>query len=139
MRHAIDKETEEPTKQTIISFMKKYFTYMAACLVALCMASCGNSKEGASKEATKKETVKKAPAKKATKKKILMPNASGLPYEMLVVMDDAQWERPVGRALFNVLDTDALPFRRGRSRPSAAPHGQYAPRQKNPGHRWFCS
>ena len=90
--------------------MKKYFTYMAACLVALCMASCGNnnSQESASKEGTKKEAVKKAQAKKAvkSKKKILMPNASGLPYEMLVVMDDEQWERPVGRALFNVLDTD---------------------------------
>ena len=83
---------------------------MAACLVALCMASCGNnnSQESASKEGTKKEAVKKAQAKKAvkSKKKILMPNASGLPYEMLVVMDDEQWERPVGRALFNVLDTD---------------------------------
>ena len=35
-----------------------------------------------------------------------MPNATGLPYEMLVVMDDAQWERPLGRAVFNVLDSD---------------------------------
>ena len=109
--------------------MKKYFTYMAACLVALCMASCGNgnSKEEASKEEAKKETVKKAQSKKAAKgkKKILMPNASGLPYEMLVVMDDEQWERPVGRALYNVLDTDVpgLPqsersFRITRVKPS---------------------
>ncbi|MBQ2969882.1 MAG: DUF4837 family protein [Bacteroidaceae bacterium] len=40
------------------------------------------------------------------KKPLLMPNATGLPYEMLVVMDDAQWDRPLGRAVFNVLDTD---------------------------------
>ena len=54
--------------------MKKYFTYMAACLVVLCMASCGNSKDGASKEETKKETVKKNPGKKVakSKKKILL-------------------------------------------------------------------
>ena len=88
--------------------MKKYFTYMAACLLVLCMASCGNSKEGNTKEETPKEIVKKAQGKKVakSKKRILMPNASGLPYEMLVVMGDEQWERPLGRAIFNVLDTD---------------------------------
>ncbi|MBQ2969217.1 MAG: DUF4837 family protein [Bacteroidaceae bacterium] len=55
-----------------------------------------------------------------------MPNATGLPYEMLVVMDDEQWERPLGRAVFNVLDTDVpgLPqsersFRISRVDPSA--------------------
>ena len=72
------------------------------------MASCGN-KEGAAKEGAKKENAKKATAKKATSKKkksLLMPNASGLPYEMLVVMDDDQWDRPLGRAVFNVLDSD---------------------------------
>ena len=87
--------------------MKKIFTYMIACLMALSMASCsnGNKKE----EVAKKESVKKEqPRKKAkkNKKSLLMPNASGLPYEMLVVMDDAQWERPLGRAVFNVLDSD---------------------------------
>ncbi len=91
--------------------MKKYFTYITACLMALCVASCGNgNKENATqketkKEATKKEQVKKN-AKAKSKKKILMPNATGLPYEMLVVMDEAQWERPLGRAVFNVLDSD---------------------------------
>lgn len=34
------------------------------------------------------------------------PVSSGRPYEMLVVIDNAQWERPAGRALFDVLDTD---------------------------------
>ena len=89
--------------------MKKTLFCIAALALALSMASCGN-KEGAAKEGAKKEDVKKkATAKKATsqkKKSLLMPNASGLPYEMLVVMDDAQWDRPLGRAVFNVLDSD---------------------------------
>lgn len=89
--------------------MKKILFCIAAFALALSMASCGN-KEGAAKEGAKKEDVKKkATAKKATsqkKKNLLMPNASGLPYEMLVVMDDAQWDRPLGRAVFNVLDSD---------------------------------
>ena len=88
--------------------MKKYLIYTVTCLMALCMASCGN-KEGAAKENTKKESVKKTTSKKVTKKKkksLLMPNATGLPYEMLVVMDDEQWDRPLGRAVFNVLDSD---------------------------------
>ena len=88
--------------------MKKTLFCIAALALALSMASCGN-KEGAAKEGAKKENAKKATAKKATSKKkknLLMPNASGLPYEMLVVMDDAQWDRPLGRAVFNVLDSD---------------------------------
>lgn len=83
---------------------------MFAGFLAVSVTSCGNGKEGSSSEGTQKENVAKKQTKKSAKatgkKKILMPNASGLPYEMLVVMDDAQWERPVGRALFNVLDTD---------------------------------
>ena len=91
--------------------MKRYATYMAAFVMALCIISCGkgNNKVENTEETTKKETVKKEQAKKAAKKNkkgFLMPNASGLPYEMLVVMDEAQWERPLGRAVFNVLDTD---------------------------------
>ena len=92
--------------------MKRHFIYIVACIVALCMASCGNNTKEVQQEGAKKETVKKeqtkqaAPKKKKNKKSILKPNASGLPYEMLVVMDDAQWERPLGRAVFNVLDSD---------------------------------
>ncbi len=88
--------------------MKKTLFCIAALALALSMASCGN-KEGVAKEGAKKENAKKATAKKATSKKkksLLMPNASGLPYEMLVVMDDDQWDRPLGRAVFNVLDSD---------------------------------
>lgn len=40
------------------------------------------------------------------KKEMLFPVASGRPYEVLVVMDNQAWERPAGRALFAVLDTD---------------------------------
>ena len=95
--------------------MKRFFVYTAACLVALCMAGCADkdnkeSKEvSATKRAAKVERTQKggkAPAPKGKKKGLLMPNASGLPYEMLVVMGDEQWERPLGRAVFNVLDTD---------------------------------
>ena len=91
--------------------MKRIFIYTFASLMALCMASCGggNSKQETAKEETKKENVQKAQPKKSvkkSKKSLMMPNASGLPYEMLVVMDDEQWERPLGRAVFNVLDSD---------------------------------
>ena len=34
------------------------------------------------------------------------PVSSGRPYEMLVVIDKDMWERPAGRALFDVLDSD---------------------------------
>lgn len=34
------------------------------------------------------------------------PTSSGRPYEVLVVMDNQLWQRPAGRALFEVLDTD---------------------------------
>ena len=108
--------------------MKKILFYTAALVMALSVASCGNKKETKDvtvKETAKKETVKKAAGKKKSKKSLMMPNASGLPYEMLVVMDDAQWDRPLGRAVFNVLDSDVpgLPqsersFRISRVEPS---------------------
>ncbi|MDO4949832.1 MAG: DUF4837 family protein [Bacteroidales bacterium] len=40
------------------------------------------------------------------KHSVFRPTASGRPYEMMVIMDNAQWESPAGRALFDVLDTD---------------------------------
>ena len=39
-------------------------------------------------------------------KSLFTPVSSGRPYEMLVVIDKGMWERPAGRALFDVLDTD---------------------------------
>ena len=91
--------------------MRRIAFYMMACLMIGCMASCGN-KDNAAKEETRTETETKTKTKTKTKtakkkkKALMMPNASGMPYEMLVVMDDAQWERPIGRAVFNVLDSD---------------------------------
>ena len=112
--------------------MKRYFAYIIVCIIALLAASCiGGEKKGEEDKAetstTIKKTAPKASTKKSKKKKgLLTPNATGLPYEMLVVMDDEQWERPLGRALFNVLDSDVpgLPqsersFRISRVAPSA--------------------
>ena len=96
--------------------MKRFFVYTVACLMTLCVISCTNAddkKNATEQNSVEVETSSKSESKKSkskpaqkSKKKILMPHASGLPYEMLVVMDDEQWERPLGRAVFNVLDTD---------------------------------
>ena len=112
--------------------MKRYFSYIIVCIIALLVTSCiGSEKKGEENKAktstTVKKTTQKAATKKSKKKKgLLTPNATGLPYEMLVVMDDEQWERPLGRAVFNVLDSDVpgLPqsersFRISRVAPSA--------------------
>ena len=56
------------------------------------------------------------------------PQASGRPYEVLVVMDKESWEAPEGRALFQVLDTD-IP---GLPQPERSFHiSQVAPRDMN--------
>ncbi|MBO4612147.1 MAG: DUF4837 family protein [Bacteroidaceae bacterium] len=56
------------------------------------------------------------------------PRASGRPYEVLVVMDKQMWEAPVGRALFQVLDTD-IP---GLPQPERSFHiSQVAPKDMN--------
>lgn len=56
------------------------------------------------------------------------PQASGRPYEVLVVMDKAEWEAPEGRALFDVLDTD-IP---GLPQPERSFHiSQVSPRDMN--------
>ena len=39
-------------------------------------------------------------------KEQLIPQASGRPYEVLVVIDEQTWNEPSGRALFDILDTD---------------------------------
>lgn len=39
-------------------------------------------------------------------KEQIFPQASGRPYEVLVVLDNKTWEAPAGRALFDILDTD---------------------------------
>lgn len=40
------------------------------------------------------------------KKSVFTPTSSGRAYEILVVVDPGLWERPAGRALYGVLDTD---------------------------------
>lgn len=39
-------------------------------------------------------------------KGLFTPTSSGRPYEMLVVVQNALWERPAGRALYDALDVD---------------------------------
>ncbi|MBR6141518.1 MAG: DUF4837 family protein [Bacteroidaceae bacterium] len=61
--------------------MKHYISSMTAfCCLLLLLASC-------------------------TKEQIF-PQASGRPYEVLVVLDEQTWNAPAGRALFDILDTD---------------------------------
>ena len=70
--------------------MKKNFIYLllvfVTVLVSACSGKSGNQTGGG--------------------KSILMPPASGRPYELLVVINQDMWERPAGRALYNVLDKD---------------------------------
>ncbi len=61
--------------------MKNVVSYLNILIVALLLSSCRNGT-------------------------IFTPKSSGRAYEMLVVVDKALWERPSGRALFDVLDTD---------------------------------
>ncbi|MDR1003825.1 MAG: DUF4837 family protein [Prevotellaceae bacterium] len=64
--------------------MRNHLFFIALTLVALSLVACkGGNKKGA-----------------------FEPTSSGRPYELLVVVDHGLWERPAGRALFNVLDTD---------------------------------
>ena len=63
--------------------MKKVGLYLSILMVMALMMSC--KKDG---------------------KSLFTPASSGRPYELLVVVDKTQWEKPVGRALFNVLDKD---------------------------------
>ncbi len=62
--------------------MKKNLFYFCLALVAVVFSSCGG------------------------KKGAFNPTSSGRAYEILVVVNTGLWERPAGRALYNVLDTD---------------------------------
>lgn len=64
--------------------MKKFLFYLGMAMLLVCFSSCGNK----------------------GKKGIFTPTSSGRAYELLVVVDHDMWERPAGRALFNVLDSD---------------------------------
>jgi hypothetical protein len=68
---------------------KQVMNLLSMALMALVLFSCGgNEKKGG--------------------KSLFTPVSSGRPYEMLVVIDKGMWERPAGRALFDVLDSDVL-------------------------------
>ncbi|MCC8188572.1 MAG: DUF4837 family protein [Bacteroides sp.] len=62
--------------------MKQFLSYLSMALVTLFVSSCGNSGG------------------------ILKNSSSGNAYEIMVVVDPGLWERPAGRALYDVLDTD---------------------------------
>lgn len=63
--------------------MKKHFGYLGLAVMLLLLSSCGKGKKG-----------------------VFTPTSSGRAYEVLVVIDQGLWERPAGRALYDVLDTD---------------------------------
>lgn len=62
----------------------KHFLYLSMIMMLL-FSSCGNKKGG---------------------KSVFSFTSSGNAYELLVVIDQDMWERPAGRALYDVLDTD---------------------------------
>ena len=63
--------------------MKRIAFYLSLVLVVLVLASC-----------------------KKGQKNLFTPTSSGRPYEVLVVVNKPVWDRPAGRALFDVLDTN---------------------------------
>lgn len=75
-----------------------------AVLAALC--GCQQKKAQQDLAATGQQQIAADVPGTNARKMSFMPKASGNPYELLVVMGNAQWERPVGNALFEVLDTD---------------------------------
>lgn len=63
--------------------MKKHLFYLSMVWVLTLVTACSGNKKG-----------------------VFTPTSSGRAYEILVVVDPGLWERPAGRALFDVLDTD---------------------------------
>lgn len=85
--------------------MKRFFFVLT--FIAALFAGCGQKKNPESNEPGRglRKVTNGAPLKKK-KTLSLLPMAGGAPYELLVIMGNEQWERPVGRALFEILDTD---------------------------------
>ena len=63
--------------------MKKRLFYLSMVFVMTLFSACGNGKKG-----------------------VFTPTSSGRAYDILGVVDPGLWERPAGRALYDVLDTD---------------------------------
>ena len=64
--------------------MKRNLIYLTTFVMSLLLVACGGNK----------------------KKGLFSPTSSGRPYELLVVIDQGIWERPAGRALYDVLTSD---------------------------------
>lgn len=62
--------------------MRKHLFYLSMVLVLTLFSACGGGKKG-----------------------VFTPTSSGRAYEVLVVVEPGLWERPAGRALFDVLDS----------------------------------
>ena len=88
-----------------MSDMKRFFFVLT--FIAALFAGCGQKNNPESNEPGRglRKVTNGAPLKKK-KTLSLLPMAGGAPYELLVIMGNEQWERPVGRALFEILDTD---------------------------------
>ena len=67
--------------------MRKHLFYLSMVLVLTLFSACGGGKKG-----------------------VFTPTSSGRAYEVLVVVEPGLWERPAGRALFDVLDSDVPGF-----------------------------
>ena len=63
--------------------MRKYLLYLSMIFVLMLLVACSGGKKG-----------------------VFTPTSSGRAYEILVVVDQGLWERPAGRTLFDVLDSD---------------------------------
>lgn len=66
-----------------IENMKKHLFYLSFIYVLIFFSACSGGKKG-----------------------VFTPTSSGRAYEIIVVADPGLWERPAGRALFDVLDSD---------------------------------
>lgn len=70
-------------KTKILKSMKKHLFYSSLVLVLALFSACSGGK-----------------------KSVFTPTSSGRAYELLVVVEPGLWERPAGRALYDVLDSD---------------------------------
>lgn len=86
--------------------MKKCIYMMLALAVLVCGCRPKDTGSEELKSGLQKVQSDKTTSKKKKLSSSLLPQAGGAAYEMLVIMGNEQWERPVGRALFEVLDTD---------------------------------
>ncbi len=62
--------------------MKQFLSFLTIVVATVLMTSCGNNSG------------------------VFTPTSSGRAYEIIVVVEPGVWERPAGRALYDVLDTD---------------------------------